>query len=329
MGSGRFDTDLYDVMQQKRAEAGQADFGYTAATQARPQKEWKSHPDLNPLGIKGVRESRDSDEHPASRGIVKIFDETGSMGEIPKILQQKLPKLHALILSKGGLDHPQICFGAIGDAYSDQAPFQIGQFESDNRMDEQLRNVFLEGNGGGQVHESYGLAFYFAARKTAMDCHEKRGEKGYLFMTGDEMPYNSLPRDHIKKVFGDNLEADIPIKTVLAEALEKFEVFFILATGGSHGKEPRVQKAWRDLLGERVLMLDDPSLVCELVASTIALTEGAELKEAVEGLGLDQQGEKAVSQALGPYAMAGVPPQIASASDPLPPGASRSGLKRL
>ena len=37
--------------------------------------------------------------------------------------------------------------------------------------------------------ESYELAMYFMARHTALDCHEKRGKRGYLFIIGDEMAY--------------------------------------------------------------------------------------------------------------------------------------------
>ena len=58
---------------------------------------------------------------------------------------------------------------------------RIGHFETDNRSDEHLGKIVLEGNGGGGNHESYELAFYFGARKTATDAWEKRGKKGYFF----------------------------------------------------------------------------------------------------------------------------------------------------
>ena len=28
---------------------------------------------------------------------------------------------------------------------------------------------------------------YFMARHTSLDCHEKRGQRGYLFIIGDEL----------------------------------------------------------------------------------------------------------------------------------------------
>ena len=118
-----------------------------------------------------------------------LFDVTGSMRGVPRALQAKLPQLLGLLLRKGYVAHPQIMFGAIGDATCDRAPLQVGQFESDNRMDDDLGRILLEGGGGGQKTESYELAMYFMARHTATDCFGERGRRGYLFIIGDEMAY--------------------------------------------------------------------------------------------------------------------------------------------
>lgn len=55
---------------------------------------------------------------------------------------------------------PQVMFMAVGDATSDRAALQVGQFESTAElMDQWLTWCFLEGGGGGTGHESYELAF--------------------------------------------------------------------------------------------------------------------------------------------------------------------------
>ena len=118
-----------------------------------------------------------------------LFDVTGSMRTVPRVLQTKLPQLLGLLLRKGYASDPQIMFGAIGDATCDRVPLQVGQFESDNRMDDDLGRIVLEGGGGGQMTESYELAMYFMARHTVTDCCEKRGRRGYLFIIGDELAY--------------------------------------------------------------------------------------------------------------------------------------------
>src|SRR5439155_8956225 len=125
-----------------------------------------------------VRESRDSAEHPDSLAIAVLFDVTGSMGLVPRALQAKLPQLLGLLLRNGYATDPQIMFGAIRDATCHRAPLQIGQFESDNRMDDDLGRICIERGGGGQMTESYELALYFMARHTAIDCHDRRGRRG-------------------------------------------------------------------------------------------------------------------------------------------------------
>ena len=79
-----------------------------------------------------------------------LFDVTGSMGRVPRILQANLCQLMGLLLDKGYLAHPQILIGGIGDATCDHAPLQVGQFESGIEIDEDLAKLWLEGGGGGQ-----------------------------------------------------------------------------------------------------------------------------------------------------------------------------------
>ena len=216
------------------------------------------HEKMDPSKLKnGRRESRDSDAHLESKAVAVFFDVTGSMDRVPRILQKNLCTLLGLCLRKGYLGDPAILVGGIGDATCDVAPLQIGQFESGNEIEDDLNRLFLEGGGGGQQTESYELALYFLARKTAIDCHEKRGKKGYAFLIGDEMPYPKVKRREVKRVFGDRLQADIPIRDILAEAGEKFEIYFILPNLTSYYHDPKIMDCWRKLLGQNVLRLEN------------------------------------------------------------------------
>lgn len=170
----------------------------------RPRRDWTVHPNLDPHGVT-VRESRDSAEHPESLAIAVLLDVTGSMAAVPRTLQRKLPGLLGLILDRGYATDPQVMFGAIGDATCDRVPLQIGQFESDNRMDDDLGRLVLEGGGGGQMTESYELALYFMARHASIDCHEKRGKRGYLFLVGDEMSYPQVEAREAQQIVGADL----------------------------------------------------------------------------------------------------------------------------
>ncbi|HEY7125317.1 MAG TPA: hypothetical protein VH540_15290 [Ktedonobacterales bacterium] len=272
MGSGTWSTDTYSLREEMRKKSGKDPFAYSASATSDPNGP-RAHPTLDPFGVK-KRESCDNAEHPESVAIVVFFDVTGSMLSIPVTLQKKLPELLGLLLRKGYVDHPQIMFGAIGDATCDQVPLQVGQFESDNRMDENLENIVLEGGGGGQKRESYELAMYFVSEHTAIDCWEKRGHKGYLFMIGDEMAYPAVSRAHANKLIGDGLEKDMPLKEMLSRLRKCYEVFYILPKSASHGGDKEVLAFWRQLLGENVLEIDDEAAVCETIALTIGIREG-------------------------------------------------------
>ena len=268
MGSGLWSTDVYDAAARFRAATGASAFAHSDSGATR------THPALDPHGVT-TRESRDSAEHPRSLAIAVLFDVTGSMGHVPRVLQSKLPQLLGLVVRKGYAADPQIMFGAIGDATCDRAPLQVGQFESDNRMDDDLGRILLEGGGGGQKTESYELAMYFMARHTTTDCFAKRGKRGYLFLIGDEMAYPRVKRGQVVDVIGDLIQTDIPLAGIVAELTRKWDTYYILPEGASYAGDGEVLSFWRDLLGQNVIELADLDAVCETIALTIGLGEDA------------------------------------------------------
>lgn len=301
MGHSSWSDDFYKAREDRRAETGESAFKYHEEMRYRPRAERKVHADMNPFGV--TRESRDSDEHPNSRAIMVPFDHTGSMGDIPVVLQKKLNKLMGMLTTKGYVDDPQVFFGAIGDARFDKAPVQVGQFESGIEMDDDLGKLMLEGGGGPYGEESYELMLYFAARHTAIDCYEKRGEKGYLFLIGDEEPYSKVNARQVREIFGDDLGQDIPVEQIIQEAKEKYNVFFIVPTGASGGRNSAIYRRWVDLLGQEYVMeLDDPEAVCEAIVLAIGLFEGkVDLDEGIvdlEEYGIDRRSVGALTKAL-------------------------------
>jgi hypothetical protein len=266
MGSGYWSADVYETAERLRG--GKSAFAYSDSG-ARTV-----HPDLDPFDV-GRRESRDSGEHPRSLAIAVLFDVTGSMGGVPRALQKKLPKLLGLLKDGGYARDPQIMFGAIGDATCDRAPLQVGQFESDNRMDGDLERILLEGGGGGQKTESYELAMYFMARHTSTDCFEKRGKRGYLFMIGDEMPYPRVKPREVSAWIGDELPQPVAIRNLAAQLTRRWDTYYILPAGAAYAGDGQVLGTWRGLLGQNVIELSDLDAVCETIALTVGLGEEA------------------------------------------------------
>jgi hypothetical protein len=232
----------------------------------------KCHPLMDPHGVR-LRESRDSDTHPESLGIVFALDVTGSMGAIPDHLaREELPAFMKSLRACGVAD-AQVLFVAAGDATCDSAPLQVGQFESEAElMDQWLTWTFLEGGGGGQNTESYELALYFIARHTAMDCWEKRNKRGYVFMTGDENPYPLVSKRQVEGLIGDTLDDDLSVEAVVAELQVTYEPFFLIPDAR---RAARCERVWRDLLGDHVILLEKGEHTCHASAALVGLCEGA------------------------------------------------------
>jgi len=215
-----------------------------------------------------IREARDSDAHPNSLPIIVALDVTGSMGKIPHALvKDGLPNMVGNMIQRG-IPDPAILFLGIGDHEVDDAPLQVGQFESgDAELDMWLTRTWIEKGGGGNTGESYLLAWYFAAHHTVTDADEKRGQKGFLFTIGDEPSLRHLPKSAIKEVMGQDTQATFTDKQLLEAVQEKYEVFHLHIMEGSAGH--RSLPYWKDLLDQRCIKVDDYTKVGEVIADTV------------------------------------------------------------
>lgn len=233
-----------------------------------------------------LRESRDSDFNPTSTAIIIALDVTGSMGIIAeKLARGKLGQLMEGIFARKPVADPQIMVMGVGDAFHDYSPLQTSQFEADIKIDASLQDLYLEGGGGGNNFESYDLPWFFAASRTAIDCFEKRGKKGYLFTIGDELPPQRDMNDtQIKSIFGKT--QDVPKSSVeaLALAQEKYDVFHVVVEQGSFASRDkgRVNDAWRELLGRRSIALDNWENITEVMIAAMELNEGKDINDVLE-----------------------------------------------
>lgn len=239
--------------------------------------------DVNPARIR-MRESRDSAENPQSTPIILAADVTGSMGMVAhQLMQHGLNTLATEIYDRKPVTDPHIMAMAIGDAWCDQAPLQVTQFEADIRLAEQVRDLWLEGGGGGNNGESYMAAHLFAALKVSADAIEKRHRKGYLFTIGDEPVLDGMTRGQIERVMGVRAERDYSAREILAMAERNWDVFHIvLANEGyaSCGLDD-VLDTWKPLLPERTILLSDVERLAETVVSTIQVHEGSRPEDVV------------------------------------------------
>ena len=294
MGYGSYSYEAHEALAKSRS----------ALPTQQVFRQTSCHPLMDPHGVK-VRESRDSATHSNSLGIVFALDVTGSMGHIPDLLaRQQLPTFMKMLLEYG-IPNPQVLFMAVGDATSDRAPLQVGQFESSEKeMDQWLTWSYLEGGGGAFGTESYELAMYFAARHTDMDCYRKRRHRGYFFMTGDEQPYRYVSRKQIFERIGDDIQQDMTVVQVVDELQRTFEPFFLIP---DLQRRARCEGIWRELLGDRVICMEDAADTVHVTAGLVGLCEGVipsldALAKRLETTGTPKQRLGAIIRALTPFA---------------------------
>ena len=290
MGTGHYSSRTYNAVTSARSYA----------TKSANQIFSDSLKDsMNPALLKnGIRECRDSTDHPYSVPIMVFVDVTGSMGSIPyHLIQNKFPKMMDTLVGYGVSD-AQICFGAIGDHISDYVPLQIGQFEQETvKLVDGLADIYIEGGGGGQTMESYPLAWYIAGFHTSTDSFEKRGLKGFLFTIGDESFHPNYNGKFIQQMMGmKETPQTYTAQQLYASASEKYHVFHIHVNDGSYTSNV-VGKDWKKLLGERFLILDNSNDVAELIGTTVSVINGADINSILKSF--DSSTASNISKTLG------------------------------
>lgn len=225
--------------------------------------------EMNPYQVK-MREARDSQAHPESVAIIIALDVTGSMGRIPHYLvKEGIVHIVGELLS-AGVQHPQVSFMGVGDHKTDNAPLQIGQFESgDELMDKWLTTLWLEGHGGGNGGESYFLPWYFAGKHTAIDCFEKRGQKGILITIGDEPIHQSISARSISRIFGAPESKDYTAKELYDLASEKYHVFHLNVLEGSDGRSSSGSSTWNILQPSNRKDVENHKMVPKMIVDII------------------------------------------------------------
>lgn len=224
---------------------------------------------MNPHGVT-LRESRDNADHPNSLAIIIALDVTGSMGSVPHhLVKDGLPLIMGDIIQRATPD-PQVLFVAIGDHECDSAPLQVGQFESsDELLDKWLTDVYIESGGGGNAGESYLLAWYFAAHHTAIDCLDKRNQRGFLFTIGDEPTLKKIPGRTLKNIMGDGQYGDEHANILLDRAREMYHVYHLHIKETGAGSRTETIDGWKQLMGDNLIVINKHGDVARTIADVI------------------------------------------------------------
>jgi hypothetical protein len=259
MGTGSFthhDWDNFETTFQVKSTPLSEVFGKVAK------------PEFNPVNF-GFRESCETAEKPIVTPIIVALDVTGSMQMIPAdLIRGRLASLMEKIMAERSIPNPHIMFMAVGDVVYDKSPLQVTQFEADIRIAEQLKDFWLEGKGGPNNSESYSLAWHFAATRTKLDSFTNRGEKGIIFTLGDEYAPTEIEGRHLQKFLGGEQTETLTTVQILANAQKSYDVFHLgIAQGNAWNNN--VKAKWQDLLGQRLIEVDNYQNVDQIIVSTI------------------------------------------------------------
>lgn len=211
-----------------------------------------------------------------------MLDVTGSNIEFANIVYDKAPMLFGQIEQQGYLKNFDICFSAVGDATCDDYPLQVCDFKYGKDLDEQLKKIYLESGGGGQLKESYEIGTYYFTEH----CKMPNAKSPFLFIIGDEAPYPTLRKSIAKSNLGDDLPEDISTKQVLKNALRKYDgnVFFFhnpYCGSEKHNKSEteQIREEWISYFGKKneaniIPVIEEKSIV-DIILGTIALRAGS------------------------------------------------------
>lgn len=237
-------------------------------------------PSLDPSKF-AFREARDSEKNPESTPIMLWADDTGSMGRLAEqIIKTDLGTIMSALYDRKPVPDPAIACGSIGDVECDRAPIQVTQFESDIALVEQLKKFYVEGGGGGNMGESYAYAWAFAAYKTKVDIIKKRKKKGYLFTVGDECALPILRREHLKRFLDLDAQADMSAKKLAEDVQHDWHTFHLIVKPVS---DQPVIESWRELLGQRAIVVQDLTKLAAGIVGIISVVEGHDADKVADG----------------------------------------------
>lgn len=258
--------------------------------------------------------------------LIIIIDVTGSNIEFARVVYDKLPMFFGQIEQKGYLKDFDIAICAVGDAYTDDYPMQIGSFAKGIELDAWIEKLVLEGNGGGQRKESYELMAYYLYKNTKF----APGSKPIIFFIGDEMPYPTVNKAQAEEFGIECLEGGIEPFGLLREKADD-NVFMLLNKYCGRRFESDITSRWQKLLApEHVIKIREEKSIVDLMLGIISMVSESRTLETYKidmlGRGQTQSRIDGVSESLSGFA--GTIPQSAGNNIITPAHSTQKG-KRL
>jgi hypothetical protein len=267
MGGGSYDRDV-----GSSSSSGTFSSGGTSSSSARAAMGSRDQPKSTKVQNRRVESKSESP-------IVINLDVTGSNIEFARIVYDKSPMLFGQIEQQGYLKNFDICFSATGDANSDSCPIQVCDFNTGIKLDDELKKIYLEGGGGGQLKETYELSAYYFAHY----CDMVNAKTPFMFFIVDEAPYKTVQKEFIEQYMGDSVGEDIDSKQVFRDLFKKFHgnvfIFQNKYLGSRSSETEEIRDEWREVLGntykDHLIPIEEEKSIVDLILGTIAMVSGS------------------------------------------------------
>ena len=223
---------------------------------------------------------------PNSELVIIQIDDTGSMGDFPRVLHKDLPDIVNKFRKDVSFKKPYICICTVGDIDYDKAAVQvsdlinpldenIGELDMHglDKMDNILKKLCIQGGGGDQA-ESYECGVLTIPAIFNFD----DTVKVTLVILGDDVPKypnislleNKLFGKHMSRVtdyFGHNLS---PLN-IFTRARQRFPIYYICRIAKTASDITRKTKElWCSYVGaENITIIQDPQEFVEKIIDCI------------------------------------------------------------
>jgi ribosomal protein S27AE len=199
--------------------------------------------------------------------LIIAVDVTGSMANWPFEIFDRLPLLYNTLSQYR--EDLEICFAAIGDAGYDDWPLQVTTFASSYDLEQLLLGIYGEG-GGGDAPESYGLFAHWVNTHVKVPNIQ---EPPFLILFGDVSMHPKVPKAHLARYLGDQVEQDIDSIKTWQQISETWNIWFLRRPTGKSGDH--VDAQWGRAIGEqKIFRIQDEQRAVDYAMGIIARAWG-------------------------------------------------------
>lgn len=162
-----------------------------------------------------------------SMPIFSALDGTGSFRSFFEETFRQIGLLHGMLGFLKTDYFPQVATGVIQDVVDPYPVLQVGEFEADNRIADQMQ-MLLPAYGGGDAPEDYDLVLLFLRDQVETDLYDMYGLKPYGFMSLDEVGRGRITPSTAKKHLGITLQSTVNTEELGQQILERWHFFILL-----------------------------------------------------------------------------------------------------